>query len=124
MVEKIHAGREFRVRSGRGRWLPWIGVRIGVLALAGLSGANLALATHGRAAIESFLLLPQAEESNPILAEGEEIPITEEMIEAGEVALLGYDPRFGNLDTVARKVFEAMEKARRRGGHGAERSRR
>jgi hypothetical protein len=124
MAEKIHAMREFGVRSGRAGRLPWIGVRIGVLALAGLSGAEQALATHGRAGIESFLLLPQTEESDAILAEGDEVQITDEMIEAGEVALLGYDPRFGNLDAVARKVFEAMEKARRRGGHGTEGSRR
>lgn len=124
MVGKMHAIREFGARADNGGWPSWVGAGACIVALAGLVGADQALATHGRTGIESFLLLPQTEESDAVLAEGEDIPITEEMIEAGEVALLGYDPRFGNLDAVARKVFEAMEKVRRRGGHGTERSRR
>jgi hypothetical protein len=123
MVGKIHVMREFLVRGGAVRWLPGIGVLVCIAVMTGLIGSSQGMATHGRAALESDLLLPQGEDPDAVLAEGDEIPMTDEMIEAGEVALLGYDPRFGNLDAVARKVFEAMEKARRRGGHGTVRSR-
>jgi len=85
--------------------------------------AGRTVAAPGSGELFSELLERRGDAADDVLTADDEILITDEMIDAGEVALLGYDPRFGNLDAVARKVFEAMEKVRRRGGAGSLRSR-
>ena len=125
MVEKTHAKRELSGRPGKASCLAPVGFLAGMAAivLLLLGPAGHAVTTRGTNLMASELLEQRGEEQDALFAQDDEIPITDEMIEAGEVALLGYDPRFGNLDTVARRVFEAMEKARRRGGLGQVRSR-